>query len=380
MTYPHLVNTLGLETYGYVIIGQAFADIILITTNFGFEISGTKSISAIRESIQDRNKVITEIYIIKLFSFAIVFIPIFVVAYSSVPEQYEGFILPYIFSGFASALIPFYFFQGIERMGIIFFIKSVSGLLYLFLVFWIIRSDADAVKLSYIKLSVELIGVILSLIILKIMFNYSFVRSSRQSLIINIKQSSVFFMSKIGNIASNKAPIFLVNFAFGGVATALLDFTIKIYSICQIPIDVLAGVVFPGSAKAYNRVFVRKMIYTNLTAALIIYVLANLSLPYAVEIFFKDIDYEEIRITFFIYGGVLLFNAVSSLIGTSVLVSNNHNTHYNLSVLLGLVILCLGLLLSYVQQSIYITYFTLVIASSSLAAYRLYMGFRKKLL
>ena len=380
MTYPHLVNTLGLETYGFVIIGQAFADIIMITTNFGFEISGTKSISSIRDSIQDRNKLITDIYIIKVFSFLIVVVPVFILANWSVPYQHQGFVIAFILSGFVSGLIPFYFFQGMERMSVIFFIKLVSGLTYLFLVLWIIRSDADFVKVSYIKLSVELLGLILSIVILKYIFNYRVVGSSRQGLTTNFNQSSVFFISKIGNIASSKAPLFFVNFAFGAVATTLLDFIIKIYSICQIPIDVLAGVVFPASAKSYNKVFIKKMIYINLCAALVIYIMANLSLPYMLELFFKDINYAEIRTIFFIYGGVLLFNAVSGLMGTSVLVSNGYSTHYNLSVFLAFSMLCSGLFLSYVQQNVYMTYYTLVIASSSLAVYRVFIGFRKKLL
>ena len=115
ITYPYLVNKIGIKTYGIIVVTQALSDFVMIFTNFGFEISGLKSVSKLRTNINSLNKVLNSVFIIKSFVFFIILIPALCIGIYILDIKNIFFLIAFIFSGFFSALIPIFFFKELKK-------------------------------------------------------------------------------------------------------------------------------------------------------------------------------------------------------------------------------------------------------------------------
>jgi len=380
ITYPYLVNKIGIKTYGIIVVTQALSDFVMIFTNFGFEISGLKSVSKLRTNINSLNKVLNSVFIIKSFVFFIILIPALCIGIYILDIKNIFFLIAFIFSGFFSALIPYFFFQGVEKMNYILYLKVFLGCLYIGLILLIIQNEADFTKVAYIKLSVELCTFLLAIFFLKKYFYFKLIVLNFKELIPLFKESSAFFSSKLANIFNTKIPIFFTSIIFGSSATTILDFVIKLFSIGQIPIDILASIIFPKTALNFEKFYVKKMIFYNFITAIFITLSINIFLELFLSLLLPEISYSSVYFYISIYGLVLICNSINSVLGTSVLVVNGHSFHYNVSVYFSSFLLMLSLAFSYFFNSLLLVYVSLILSSFSLLFYRFFISVRNKLL
>jgi len=290
------------------------------------------------------------------------------------------FLIAFIFSGFFSALIPYFFFQGVEKMNYILYLKVFLGCLYIGLILLIIQNEADFTKVAYIKLSVELCTFLLAIFFLKKYFYFKLIVLNFKELIPLFKESSAFFSSKLANIFNTKIPIFFTSIIFGSSATTILDFVIKLFSIGQIPIDILASIIFPKTALNFEKFYVKKMIFYNFITAIFITLSINIFLELFLSLLLPEISYSSVYFYISIYGLVLICNSINSVLGTSVLVVNGHSFHYNVSVYFSSFLLMLSLAFSYFFNSLLLVYVSLILSSFSLLFYRFFISVRNKLL
>ena len=380
ISYPYLVNKIGIETYGIIVVTQSLSDFVMIFTNFGFEISGLKAISKLRKHNGLLNKLLTNVLIIKSFIFLIIIVPSLCIGFYILDIKYIYFLIAFIVSGFFSGFIPYFFFQGIEKMNYILYLKIFSGSLYIVLILLIIHNEADFLKVAFIKLTAEFSTFVFSIFLLKRFFNFKLAVGSLNEIILLSKESSAFFSSKFANIFNTKIPIFFTSIVFGGAATTILDFVIKLFSIGQIPIDILASIIFPKTALDFDKSYVKKMIFYNFFTAIFIVISINFFLELFLSLLVPDILYSSVNFYIFIYGFILIFNSINSLLGTSVLVVNGYTFHYNFSIYLSSFVLMTLLSFSYFINSLLFVYISLILSSLILLIYRVVVSFRNKLL
>lgn len=380
VSYPYLVNKIGIETYGVIVVTQALSDFVMIFTNFGFEISALKVISRIRKHTDIVNKVLTNVFIVKSFVFLITIVPALFIGIYILDIKNIFFLIAFVVSGFFSALTPYFFFQGVEKMNYILYLKVFLGSLYIALILLLIHDKADFLNVAYIKLTVEFLTFLLSAFLLKNVFKFKLSPGSFNDIILLFKESSAFFSSKLANIFNTKIPIFFTSIVFGSSATTILDFVIKLFSIGQIPIDILASIIFPKTALNFEKLYVKKMIFYNFITAFFIVFAINIFLELFLNLLLPNILYSSVYFYIFIYGFVLIFNSINSLLGTSVLVVNGYTFHYNFSVYLSSFVLVILLSFSYLSNSILLVYVSLIVSSLSLLVYRVVVSFRHKLL
>ena len=121
-------------------------------------------------------------------------------------------------------------------------------------------------------------------------------------------------------------------------------------------------------------------LFDNFITAIVIVFSINVFLELFLNFLLPDILYSTVNDYIFIYGYILIFNSISSLLGTSVLVVNGYTFHYNFSVYLASFILMISLSFSYFTNSLLLVYVSLILSSSILLVYRAVVSFRKKLL
>jgi PST family polysaccharide transporter len=149
ITLPYLVRVLGPEKFGLVNFAMAFAAYFMIITDYGFNLSATQEISIHRNNVQRISEIFSSVFTLKMLLFVfstLIFITIVLI----VPLFKEYLILFEItfLSVLGTALFPLWLYQGIERMKYILIISVSVKVITTILIFIIIQSENDFIKLA----------------------------------------------------------------------------------------------------------------------------------------------------------------------------------------------------------------------------------------
>lgn len=187
ITLPYLVRVLGPEKYGLVSFATAFAAYFTIITDYGFNLSATQEISVNRNDKERVAEIFSSVITLKIIFFIISSLIFFALIFF-IPQFHEYqllFIVTFI-SVFGTALFPLWFYQGIERMNYILIITVSVRLIITVLIFVIIKSENDFIKLAALNTTAQffigIIGLLLVLSKFKIKYNLPGIRPLKQQL------------------------------------------------------------------------------------------------------------------------------------------------------------------------------------------------------
>jgi polysaccharide transporter, PST family len=187
ITLPYLVRVLGPEKYGLVSFATAFAAYFTIITDYGFNLSATQEISVNRNDKERVAEIFSSVITLKIIFFIISSLIFFALIFF-IPQFHEYqllFIVTFI-SVFGTALFPLWFYQGIERMNYILIITVSVRLIITVLIFVIIKSENDFIKLAALNTTAQFfIGIIGLLIVLSkfgVKYNLPVIRLLKQQL------------------------------------------------------------------------------------------------------------------------------------------------------------------------------------------------------
>ena len=181
ITLPYLVRVLGPEKYGLVNFAMAFAAYFTIITDYGFNLSATQQISINRDNFKRISEIFSSVFTLKMLLFVLSTL-IFLTIVLTVPLFKEYMILFEVtFLGvLGTALFPLWLYQGIERMKYILIISVSVRVITTILIFIIIQSENDFVKLAGLNtLNQFVIGIVgLLLVQKKFRIKYKFPNKS----------------------------------------------------------------------------------------------------------------------------------------------------------------------------------------------------------
>ena len=168
ITLPYLVRVLGPEKFGLVNFAMAFATYFTIITDYGFNLSATQEISIHRNNFERISEIFSSVFTLKMLLFVfstLIFLTIVLI----VPLFKEYLILFEVtfLSVLGTALFPLWFYQGIEKMKYILIISVSVRLITTILIFIIIQSENDFIKLAGLntlnQFAIGIIGLLFAL-------------------------------------------------------------------------------------------------------------------------------------------------------------------------------------------------------------------------
>lgn len=144
ITLPYLTRVLGVERFGLISFVQGIMAYLIMFTDFGFNLSATKSISIHRDNREKIQKIFFSVLSVKLLLYAVaLFFITFLVLYIP-PFAYERQSYLIIVGGvFGLVIFPQWFFQGIEEMWIITAINLLVKAIATSCIFFFVRESAD---------------------------------------------------------------------------------------------------------------------------------------------------------------------------------------------------------------------------------------------
>lgn len=144
ITVPYLTRVLGVEKYGLVALAQAVIQYFIILTTFGFELSATREIATHRHDRDRVSRIFANVLgmqaLLCCAGFGLLYLLTMLVP--RLAEDPRVYLITYSMV-LGRILFPVWFFQGVEKMKYSTALSLGARILFVFLIFVVIRSADD---------------------------------------------------------------------------------------------------------------------------------------------------------------------------------------------------------------------------------------------
>ena len=319
ITYPYLLRILGTELYGFIITARIIASYAVILVDFGFKSITAKDISIHRNNKNKLSEIISSILFIRTILWILSFIFYYIII--SLVPAYNEYKLLFIFSfgiTFNELLFPQFYFQGIEKMKYITFIRIGISSCFILLTFLFIKNKEDFYLVPLFRTIGLFIGGIISLYIIFIKHNLKFKKPKISILKGYILEASPVFLTRIITSFKDKFSYILLGSLVGMHEVSIYDLGMKLNGLLVLPISILSQVLLPKIARERNYKLYKKILGGSMLFMLIIIIVYNLFLPFITSIFISEkIHLLPLRI----FSLAALFFAASSFMSTNGLIA-----------------------------------------------------------
>ena len=371
---PYVIRTIGADKYGTIVFAQTVISYFVIFVNFGIDVSAVKDVAINRNNRDNLSLVVSSVMIVKSFLCLLAFF-VLLLGMMFIPYLAKERLL-YLFAFFicfSEILFPVWFYQGVEKMKYLTFIRLVSIIFYTLTVFIFVRSSEDYINVVLL----QSIGCILSggvsfYVLLKIeRIRLSFPGFS--ILKCCFVDSIPFFISRLSVVLNNGMAKLVSGIFFSMDAVAAFDLAQKIATTAMIPMQMMNQAVYPHIANTKSLSFIRKYLIINVFLSLIASLFVYVMSPYIISIL-AGTQLNSAVLLLRILCLWIFVGGITSYIGAPVLVSFGYSKPFNRSVILSTVSLLLIYLLCYLVDifSIYNFAITLVLSEFIILIYRFY--------
>lgn len=285
LTFPYLTRVLGAEKYGTVVFANSIMSYFTIFIEFGFLISGTNSCSL---AADDKDKlgritfgIIQAKCILSILAAAVLFAGCAFV--QKVRQEFLFFALS--FGGiFLTVFLPDFLFRGIEKMSVITYRVLASKAVYTMTVFAFVRKETDYFLVPVATIGANLVAIILTWIEIfrKRMIVFSAVPA--KDMFLRLRESSLFFLSRIATTFYTSLNTVLLGFQFPGAAVGQYGAANAIANTCRSLMSPISDSIYPYMVKQKNFVLVKKLLLILEPLVIVCCTLLWLLAPQAVRI------------------------------------------------------------------------------------------------
>jgi PST family polysaccharide transporter len=329
-TYPYLIRVLGDGVYGLVIYAQAIIQYLLIVVTFGFNVTGTKHISANRNDKEKIGEIVSSIFIIKTTLLLLVSALLFGLIYT-IPalNSHKGLYVLMLWMCVYDVLFPIWYFQGIEKMSYITLATAISRFSFLGLIFLFVKNESDylmvpiingvgAITSAFISLGIILIGHKIKLKVPHLsVIKFYFLDSL-----------PIFFANIASRIytSSNKV---IIGSLIGMSEVAIFDLAEKIINLFKIPQQMIITASFPKVVANKSIRLCNNICRLSFGLNVLLFIFIIITGSYMVKILGGD-KMESATSTLFVLALVIPLYGISNSKGPIGLLSFNNNRSFSL--------------------------------------------------
>lgn len=197
LLYPFLSRTLSIEAFGLISFSMAYVLIFQVVVEFGFMISATALISKYRQNIHKINQIISDTLTAKIILSGISIL-LFLSSTFFLDKVRANFyiVLLFLISSLLTAFLPDFYYRGIEQMRSISLRTLVARLLSLIIIFFVVKSDRDAVLVPLAFIVSGVVSLVIAFLTMRKMGVRLKISSLKRGLK-SLKDSSAFFLSRL---------------------------------------------------------------------------------------------------------------------------------------------------------------------------------------
>lgn len=338
---------MGVENMGYIFFAQAFLAYFTVITDFGFNYTSTREVSLNRTDSSRLSEIFSETMNAKILLTIMAFV-LFILIATQIPKLNQDFDL-YLYSFpivIGQAFLPFWLFQGLEKMKFITLINFISKLLFLLAVVFLLKSSEQYL---WVNFALGLSNVLASIAILvyasrqlKLKYNLT----SPIDLWKRLKTDSFLFYSMLSSAILTNSNIVILGFFASPLLVGQFGIAEKIFITLKQILGLFSMGIYPRvcilieESRLSLISFLRKTYaYFNLLVILMCIVLIPLT-PTLIELFSGNFE-PDINNLFYILIPGLLIITLNIAPNQTIMAMNKHKPYslvFILSAILNIII------------------------------------------
>ena len=375
LTLPYLLSVLGGEKYGLIVFAQAINAYFQIFVNFGFDISALQRVSECREEKKEISKIVSSVYIIKggfvLLSYTILVL-IVLIFYKE-----ADLIILLLFSShlfLMDWLFPQWYYAAIEKMKFITIINAIPKVVFIGLIFFIIKKPEDFILVPIIQFFGVVASGIITFIMLVRVEKINFSWQSKSYLISDFNKSLPFFFSRASSVFNLRTNAVLIGSFLGMSQVAIYDVAVKVTEAGKIPFNILNQAFFPKMIISRNIKLLKRIINFSFLAGILIYLIIFFSDSFIISFFNAN---QKLSGVLHIICLCIPIASISYHLGNCGLVALGKKKAFNQSVFFGTLVylITVGMLFSFNKVSLLTLSLAVLIVDLSILIFRIYFSY-----
>lgn len=227
---PYLVRVLGVEYFGLLAFATATISFFRAVVSYGFDLSGTQQISIYRDDNKKLTEIFSAILVVKfiLAVFSLFILGILLLFIDKFHIHWEVFLFTFLIV-FGDVLFPIWFFQGVEKMKMITYIRlSYKGLFVVSVIFFVLDKSEYMLVPLLDSIGAILAGIVALYFVSKD-FKVSFVMPKYSDVLFQFINGWHIFVSRIAVILYTSVNTFLLGILTNNESVGYYSIAEKIY-------------------------------------------------------------------------------------------------------------------------------------------------------
>ena len=265
ITVPYQTRVLGPEVYGVLGVATAVMVYFQLVCDFGFLLSATEDASLHREDTAYLSRLMTSVTLCKLVLAAISAVVLFALCQLTRWRDKTGLFFLFFLSTVFTSLMPDYLYRGLEKMTAITVRTVCIRAFFALCIFLFLKKPEDLWVIPVLNIIGNGIAAAAAYFDLSRRFSIRFCPVKRTQTLSTMKQSSVFFLSRIATTAYTALNTIILDIiSASGAATGYYTASDKLITTGRNLLSPISDSLYPYMAK--NRDF--KMVKKILLAAM----------------------------------------------------------------------------------------------------------------
>lgn len=286
---PYIIHTVGMDRYGMVVFAQTIILYFNIFINFGLNISSVKDVAILRDNKKELNNLVTSVLTIKAILLLISFVVLILcIAFIPLLYEYKTLLLYSFLLCLSEFLFPVWYFQGIEKMKYITFVKSSSILLYTISVFLFVHTKSDYEYVPLLQsLSYVFAGLVAFICLIKVEGVKLCIPPLKQVVTV-FKNAVPFFFSRVSVVFNANLAKLVSGLFLSMESVAAFDVAQKLCQFVMIPVEMLNQATYPHISRTRNKLFATKYLFFSALLGLLLSLVLFVVAPLLISVFTNE--------------------------------------------------------------------------------------------
>lgn len=254
-----LTRTLSIEIYGLVAFSIGIVQVLSVVLDLGFTLSVTPQISAARDDRDFVARLTGAVLVLKLAALALGALA--VVAYASFTVKYAehaALIVLTVLPLLGHALQPLWFFFGIEQMRYLTMFVVVAKVIFLALVWALVREDGDYLWVPLAD-GIAQLGAAVFALALVYRVGYRIALPRLQDLLAALRNTGGFFASRLASSAYSSSGVLILAMVSTPAAVAIYALPEQLYRAMHAVFAPVVQALYPYMAKEQDFALLRRV-------------------------------------------------------------------------------------------------------------------------
>lgn len=336
LTLPYLARVIGADGFGKI----AFASAIIVwfetITDWGFNFTATRDVAQNRDDKEKVSEIFSTVFWgrLLLMGGSLLLLLLLILIIPKFKENAAILLITFLQIP-GNALLPQWFFQGLERMKYITWFTLLTKLLFTVAVFIFVRDKGDYIIQPLLLSSGFIISGLISMYLIIGKWKYSLHTVHFNHVIKTIKSSTDVFINNLAPNLYNSFSVALLGFLHTDAIVGIYDAGMKFMRIAYQFMSIVSRTVFPFLARRIDRhnIFQRYYILLAVCATVVLLVFA----PLLIKLFYGP-EFVAADVVLRIVSFAIIPLALGSVFGTNYLILiKKENLFRNITVVSSLI-------------------------------------------